>query len=98
MTGPLVPVGILNPIRASLGIPPDSTFPGNALVASHLRAAIRSSDVFASICAIALQTVPGISNGLDSILSTRAADFDFDGVVCALISLVGAQGLEAWTR
>ena len=28
---PLVPVGILNPIRASLGIPPDSTFPENAL-------------------------------------------------------------------
>jgi hypothetical protein len=31
MTGPLAPVGILNPIRASLGIPPDSTFPENAL-------------------------------------------------------------------
>ena len=31
MTGPLVPVGILNLIRASLGIPPDSTFPENAL-------------------------------------------------------------------
>src|SRR5215470_8386383 len=31
MTGPPVPVGILNPIRAFLGIPPDSTFPENAL-------------------------------------------------------------------
>src|SRR5215468_11452492 len=31
MTGPLAPVGILNLIRASLGIPPDSTFPENAL-------------------------------------------------------------------
>jgi len=31
MTGPLAPVRILNLIRASLGIPPDSTFPENAL-------------------------------------------------------------------
>jgi hypothetical protein len=32
MTGPLVPVGILNLIRAYLGIPPDSAFPENGLV------------------------------------------------------------------
>src|SRR5215471_7673068 len=31
ITGPLVPVGMLNLIRASLGILPDSTFPENAL-------------------------------------------------------------------
>src|SRR5215510_10831746 len=31
ITGPLVPVGILNLIRASLGILSDSTFPENAL-------------------------------------------------------------------
>jgi len=37
MTGPLAPVRILNLIRASLGIPPDSTFPENALAAADRR-------------------------------------------------------------
>jgi hypothetical protein len=43
MTGPLAPVGILNPIRASLGIPPDSTFPENALgaISEHVGGANR---------------------------------------------------------
>ena len=40
MTGPLVPVGILNLIRASLGIPPDSTFPENALALDLRKAAV----------------------------------------------------------
>src|SRR5262252_8133208 len=31
MTGPLAPAGILNLVRASSGISPDSTFPENAL-------------------------------------------------------------------
>src|SRR5215467_2170528 len=38
MTGPLFPVGILNPIRGAMGIP-DSIFPGNALACdtTHIR-------------------------------------------------------------
>jgi hypothetical protein len=37
MTGPFVPVGILNPIRAVVGIPIiDSTFSSNALAAIDL--------------------------------------------------------------
>ena len=46
VTGPLVPAGILNPIRASLGILPDSTFPQNALVLdlSEMRDVVVSAD------------------------------------------------------
>jgi hypothetical protein len=40
MTGPLAPVGTLNLIRASLGIPPDSTFPENALERANAAFAI----------------------------------------------------------
>ena len=52
MTGPLAPVGILNLIRASLGIPPDSTFPENALAAPWRLSSMMSSKAMSARKAI----------------------------------------------